>query len=47
MGPVPVEPYLSGIAAGLHSSPIGQAADIEILVKAEALLIDPDKAVSA
>ena len=46
LGPVPVRPYLSGIAASLHSSLIGQAADIEILVEAEALLIDPDKAVS-
>jgi len=46
LGPVPVEPYLIGIAASLHSSLIGQAADIEILVEAEALLIDPDKAVS-
>lgn len=46
LGPVPVEPYLAGIAASLHSSLIGQAADIEILVEAEALLIDPDKAVS-
>lgn len=46
LGPVPVEPYLTGIAASLHSSLIGQAVDIEILVEAEALLIDPDKAVS-
>jgi two-component sensor histidine kinase len=46
LGPVPVQPYLTGIAASLHSSLIGKAADIEILVEAEALLIDPDKAVS-
>ncbi len=45
-GPVAVEPYLTGIAASLHSSLIGQAADIEILMEAQALLIDPDKAVS-
>ena len=46
LGPVPVQPYLAGIASSLHSSLIGKAADIEILVEAEALLIDPDKAVS-
>jgi two-component sensor histidine kinase len=46
LGPVPVLPYLSGIAASLHSSLIGEAIDIEILVKAEPLLIDADKAVS-
>jgi two-component sensor histidine kinase len=46
LGPVPVQPYLTGIATSLHSSLIGKAADIEILVEAEALLIDPDKAVS-
>lgn len=46
LGPVPVQPYLSGIAASLHSSLIGEAIDIEILVEAEPLLIDADKAVS-
>jgi len=46
LGPVPVRPYLTGIAASLHASLIGKAADIEILVEAEPLLIDPDKAVS-
>jgi hypothetical protein len=30
LGPVPVQPYLTGIAASLHSSLIGKAADIEI-----------------
>lgn len=46
LGPVPVQPYLSGIAASIHSSLIGNAADIEIQVEAEPLLIDADKAVS-
>ena len=46
LGPVPVQPYLTGIAASIHSSLIGKAADIEILVEAEPLLIDADKAVS-
>lgn len=45
-GPVPVQPYLTGIAGGLHSSLIGEAVDIEIQVEAEPLLIDADKAVS-
>ncbi len=46
LGPVPVQPYLAGIAASLHASLVGKAADIEISVDAELLLIDPDKAVS-
>jgi two-component sensor histidine kinase len=46
LGPVPVQPYLTGIAASLHSSLIGDAIDIEILVEAEPLLLDADKAVS-
>ena len=46
LGPVPVQPYLAGIAESLHSSLIGEAVDIEIKVEAEALLIDADKAVS-
>lgn len=45
-GPVPVQPYLLGIAASLHSSLIGEDVDVEILVEAEALMIDPDKAVA-
>ena len=46
LGPVPVQPYLSGLAASLHASLLGAVGDIEILVEADALLIDPDKAVA-
>ncbi len=46
LGPVPVQPYLTGIAASLHASLIGEAVEIEIQVEAEPLQIDPDKAVS-
>lgn len=46
LGPVPIQPYLAGIAASLHSSLIGESVDVEIQVDAEPLLIDPDKAVS-
>jgi two-component sensor histidine kinase len=45
LGPVPVQPYLTGIAASLHSSLVGDGANIEILVEAELLEIDPDKAI--
>jgi len=46
LGPVPIQPYLAGIAASLQASLIGEAVEVEIQVEAEPLLINADKAVS-
>lgn len=46
LGPVPVEPYLQGIAGSLRSSLLGEASRIRVDVEAEPLSIGADHAVS-
>ena len=46
LGPVPVEPYLNGIAGSLRSSLLGEGSRIQVDVSSEPLSIDAEHAVN-
>ncbi|MDP4027244.1 PAS domain-containing protein [Methylobacterium sp. NEAU 140] len=46
LGPVPMVPYLNGIAESLRASLLGDSSQIEVSVAAEPLAIGPDHAVT-
>ncbi|MDX7952295.1 sensor histidine kinase [Lichenihabitans sp. Uapishka_5] len=46
LGPVPVEPYLNGIAGNLRASLLGEGSRIDVVVDAQPLTIGADHAVT-